>query len=47
VGDLGIGRRIIPKWIIKEQDVKWIHQTPDRAQWWQDLVSTAVNIQVP
>jgi len=48
LGYLGLGGRVILKWILKEigcEDVNWIHLVPDSIRWWA-FVNIVMNLWV-
>jgi hypothetical protein len=48
LGDPGVDRRIILKWIFKkwDGDMDWIELAQDRDRWWA-LVNAVMNLRVP
>jgi hypothetical protein len=45
-GKLGTDGRIIPRWILNEQDGDRNHLAQNMIQWWA-FVNTTVNLQIP
>jgi hypothetical protein len=43
--ELGIGEKILLKWIIEKEGVDWIHLAQDRDLWWA-LMNMVLNLQV-